>query len=101
MRSLRCLLETKKSKKILDKAKKKKKRIASIYEIAEDEKENAENSDNNDTEKLSEDTEAVAIPYPPIFSRAMADMNHAEAQEETGNALMLMFQNVRQQTDHL
>ena len=79
--------------------KKKRKKIASIYEITENvEKENAENSDDGEEEKLSEDNEAAIIPYQPILMRPVEDMNHCEAQEECGESLMLMFDQVRQQT---
>ena len=41
------------------------------------------------------------IPYIPILTRPLEDMNHGEAQEEIGDSLMLMFDHVRQQTDQI
>ena len=65
-----------------------------MYDIVEDEKEDAEKSDDDsDTENLND--ERAIIPYQPILTRPFEDMNHAEAQEEIGESLMLMFDHVR------
>jgi hypothetical protein len=66
-----------------------------MYDIAEDEKENAENSD-GDLESEGLSSQAIAIPQQSILLRAIEDMNHAEAQNEIGDALMLMFETIRE-----
>ena len=66
--------------------------MAEIYDVMEDEKENAENSDDDDgvEEKKSESAQ-VAIPQPSILSRCLEDMTHTEAEQEVGDALMIMY----------
>lgn len=89
--------------KIVEKEKKRRKKISGMYDIAEDEKENADNSDKEaeEEEKLSADDEAAVIPYVPILQRGMDEMNHAEAELECSESLMLMFDHVRQQTQQI
>jgi len=43
----------------------------------------------------------VAIPQPSILAKAIESMTHAEAEEETAEALALMIGTIREQTDHL
>ena len=37
--------------------------------------------------------------YPSILERALEDMTHAEAEEEVGEQLVLMLENIREQND--
>ena len=39
--------------------------------------------------------------YPSILERALEDMTHAEAEEEVGEQLVLMLENIREQNDQL
>ena len=90
--------------KMLEKERKKKKKMASIYDIAEDDREGSENSNDEELEKdakQSEDSQAVAIPYPSILTKDFAELNHTEAEEELGGALAIMMEQIREQTDNL
>ena len=90
--------------RILEKEKKRKKKLASMYDIAEDEKEeNSEGEEGAEADKSEEESisHEIAVPYPNILTRAIEEMNHAEAEEEVGDALMLMMETLREQTDNL
>lgn len=52
-------------------------------------------------DKLSADEESAVVPYVPILTRDLEEMDHAEAEMEMGESLMNMFDHVRQQTDYL
>ena len=83
--------------KLLEKEKRKRKKAASIYEIAEDEKEGESDAGESEDDGFDDgDNEGALIPYMPILTRPLEDMNHAEAQEEVGDSLMLMFDHIRQ-----
>ena len=83
--------------KLLEKEKRKRKKAASIYEIAEDEKEGESDAGESEDDGFDDgDNEGALIPYMPILTRPLEEMNHAEAQEEVGDSLMLMFDHIRQ-----
>ena len=90
--------------KIVEKEKKKREKIASIYDIVEErEDDDGDDAGEERKDKLSADEEeaTAVVPYVPILQRGFDEINHAETEMEMGESLMLMFDHVRQQTDHL
>ena len=74
--------------KMLEEERKRKKKQSSIYDIAE-EKEGANSSDDEEAdERILPESEALAIPQPSILQRALESMTHAEAEEETAEAML-------------
>ena len=90
--------------KVLEKERKRKKKMAGIYDIKEDDGEDKSDASSDIEEKKDseeEDESQAVIPYVPILQRTLDEMNHYEAQEETQEALAIMFDQVREQTMQL
>lgn len=78
-----------------------------MYDIKEEGSEGESGEDDDDIGENSEEeskvssSQAVAVPQPSILQRTLDSMNHAEAQQETADALMIMYDTMREQTDRL